>query len=113
MTAQLLLIPLADDVLDDTSATTMPITGRNHVAQVAPPLRAAAKPEFDWLPDNPDILMPDQRATAVYLNPWQQVCIRQERAWDEDDDPYLCISVEHVPALIERLQAVMREARRP
>jgi hypothetical protein len=78
-----------------------------------PRLTPTPEPDFDWSPENPDIMMPEQRSTAVYLNRWQQVCIRQERAWDEDEDPYLCISVEHVPSLIDRLQALMREASRP
>ena len=78
------------------------------IAQSGPPQRPAPEQGFDWSPDNPDVVLPEQPATAVYMNPWGQVVIRQERAWNDEDDSYVRISLHNVQCLIDRLQAVMQ-----
>lgn len=60
--------------------------------------------EFRWRADNEDIVMAEQRATAVYVNCWGQAVIRQEGSWADDGDTYVLIALEHLPALISRLQ---------
>lgn len=77
------------------------------IAQAGPPQHQPEQ-DFDWSPKNPDVVMPDQPATAVYLNQWQQVVIRQEKAWCDEDDQIVRINLHHVQSLIDRLQAVMQ-----
>lgn len=67
--------------------------------------------DFQWRSDNESIIVPEQRATAVYLNCWGQAVIRQEQSWDEDSDTYIIIALDHVPTVIKRLQALLRHHR--
>jgi hypothetical protein len=64
-------------------------------------------PDFSWDPENEDVIVPDQLALAVYRNHWGQVVIRQERAWDEEDDVYVRINMESLPKVIARLQRLL------
>jgi hypothetical protein len=41
------------------------------------------------------------------LNHRGQVVIRQERAWDEEDDIYLRLNMESVPKVIAKLQRLL------
>jgi hypothetical protein len=50
--------------------------------------------EFQWRPENEDIIVPPQPALAIYVNQWGQVVIRQEGDWDDEDDIYIRISRE-------------------
>ena len=40
---------------------------------------------FDWVSED-NIVLRDQPAVAIYSNRFQQVVIRCERAWDQEDD---------------------------
>jgi hypothetical protein len=64
---------------------------------------------FDWSASNPDVVVPEQRPIAVYANPYQQVVLRVEGTEFDDGDPFIAISVEHVPAVIEKMRAVLKE----
>jgi hypothetical protein len=64
---------------------------------------------FDWGVGNPDIVVVSQPATAIYLNPWDQIVIRQEaETGDDDDDHFVRFTRENLPALIARLQAIAK-----
>jgi hypothetical protein len=65
-------------------------------------------PDFRWDPENEDIVVPEQLALAIYQNHWGQVVIRQERAWDEEDDIYIRFNMESLPKVIAKLQAIQR-----
>lgn len=72
-------------------------------------LQAVVKPEhennpdaFDWL-ENASVIVPEQAAIAVYLNPRGDYVIRQERSWCEDEDHVVCVRPENLMALIDRL----------
>lgn len=62
--------------------------------------------DFDWSATNEDVLMPEQRATAIYTNNFGQAVIRQERAWDEDEDTYVVIDHANIPAVIMKLREI-------
>ena len=62
--------------------------------------------DFNWKPENGDVIVPDQRATAVYVNRWGQAVIRQERAWDEEEDIYVVIDHASIPAVIKALRDI-------
>lgn len=89
-----------------TSSPTPTVPPRPAPTSAWEPSPTPKQDDFDWSPeDEEDIVLAGQRRTAIYRNTWDQVCIRQERDWNEDDDPYLLFDVKNVPVLIERLAA--------
>jgi hypothetical protein len=70
---------------------------------------AAQEDDFKWAPENEDVVVAEQRATAVYVNTWQQAVIRQERAWNDEDDTFICVGFDALPAVIERLRSIYAE----
>lgn len=71
-------------------------------------LATAAKLKGDsdddhWRADNPDLIIPEQRATVVYANRFNAVVIRQEKTWDMDEDSFVYIHPQHIDALVEKL----------
>lgn len=50
--------------------------------------------EFDWFTD-PSVVIRHQRATAIYENASGGITIRQERDWNEDQDPVMAIASEN------------------
>jgi len=60
-----------------------------------------------WSRDNPDLVCPAQSAIVVYENNFGQAVIRQERAWDEEDDTYVIISKHFLQNVIDRLQRIL------
>jgi hypothetical protein len=66
-----------------------------------------------WTPDNEDLVVPEQPAIAIYQNSWGQVVIRQEGDWNDDEDEYIRIGPQSLPAVIGRLQAFLREQPAP
>jgi hypothetical protein len=97
----------------DFDAKFPPETAADLVDRVfaeAPPRNEAEQrndEDFLWRADNESIIVPEQRATAAYLNCWGQAVIRQEQSWDEDSDTYIIIALDHVPLLIDRLQELL------
>jgi hypothetical protein len=77
-------------------------------ANVAPPDDGDRDDGFSWKADNPDLVVPMQPATAIYLNPYGQVVIRQESPLYERDDPFVMFNVEYLPVLIARLQSFQK-----
>ena len=57
---------------------------------------------FRWDVDE-DVVLHDQRATAIYHNERDDIVIRQERAWDEDDDVFVIIRRENIQAFLDKL----------
>lgn len=62
--------------------------------------------DFDWGATNEDVILPEQRTTAVYVNTWGQAVIRQERAWCDDEDTWVVIDHAHIPAVIKALRDI-------
>jgi hypothetical protein len=66
--------------------------------------------EFDWAPNNPETVITEQPAVAVYVNPHNQVVIRSnyrgvcDCCGQEPGDPFIFISRQNLPALVRRLQ---------
>ena len=65
--------------------------------------------DFNWSPENEDIIVAPQQAIAVYRNAWNQVVIRAAGEGDYSEDVFIRVSPEHVPALIARLSAILKE----
>jgi hypothetical protein len=108
---QLELVEKTSDTLAPQIATPE-ITERVSV-QIEPKLACAGPPDplyddFDWSNDD-SVILHEQRATAIYRNRYHGIVIRQERAWDEDSDPYMIISEENLVTFMEAFAKRARE----
>jgi hypothetical protein len=62
----------------------------------------AAEDEFEWTNDD-SVLVPDQRALACYFNKRGELVIRQERAWDQDEDNFVFIAERNIAEFLDKL----------
>jgi hypothetical protein len=63
-------------------------------------------PEFNWNPSKDDdhsIVVRHQPAIAVYLNPHDEVVIRQQDQYDESDDHFIYITRDNVLKVVEKM----------
>ena len=75
-----------------------------------PPIaRAPYRDDFNWSPENEDIIVAPQQAIAVYRNAWNQIVIRAAGGGDYSEDVFIRVSPEHLPALIAKLSAILKE----
>lgn len=65
--------------------------------------------DFDWTYRNKDIIVPAQRALAIYRNVWGQVALKEERGPLDSEDVHICINPECLPDVIERLTQLKDE----
>jgi hypothetical protein len=84
---------------------------KNLLFAVIPPKAAEdfdreAADKFDWVSDD-SIVLHHQPAVAVYINSAGGLTIRQERAWNEDEDTIIAIAPENVAEFIDRLTDVI------
>ena len=100
-TTQRFLSRSGDGTAPETGGTKLETGGT-----AAPVSKPQWNDEFDWSPENGDIAVPPQPALAVYANAWGQLVIRN------DDDMFICVSPEHVPKLIDKMRAVLKELER-
>jgi hypothetical protein len=66
---------------------------------------------FDWC-ESESIVLREQPATAVYINPAGDIVIRQANAYGDDDDDFIYLRPENVPALVDAILAAA-DAERP
>ncbi|MDX3970079.1 MAG: hypothetical protein QHD01_26240 [Bradyrhizobium sp.] len=64
--------------------------------------------DFDWNTDD-SIILREQRATAAYRNRAGELIIRQQAAWDQDEDTFVYISPENEIAFMEGLAKRARD----
>jgi len=62
-------------------------------------------PDFDWH-DSDSIVIRLQPGVAVYLNPHDEVVIRQEDQYDVSDDHFVYIARDNVLKVVERMLEV-------
>jgi hypothetical protein len=58
--------------------------------------------DFDWTDAN-NVVVHSQPATAVYLNPYGQVVVRQEGHYGPDEDQWIYVSTENVPIVTQAM----------
>lgn len=58
--------------------------------------------EFSW-DDDEDVIVRSVRAIAVYRSGQNDIVIRQEQPVYGDDDPFIVVPQDQIPALIEAL----------
>ena len=68
--------------------------------------------EFNWNDVEDDLVVPAQRAVAVYENPKGNIVIRQE-ADHVSEDAVVVISRNHIPVLIAALQRHLTDETKP
>ncbi|MCC6948849.1 MAG: hypothetical protein IT539_13860 [Bradyrhizobiaceae bacterium] len=68
------------------------------------------KPDFDWSEDD-SVVLKEQPATAVYINPKGCIVIRQEQGPMDDEDSFVFIAPENIERLIVELQHLDGELR--
>ena len=61
----------------------------------------------DYWSKSPDVILQEQPATAVYINTTGALVIRQEAAWDQDDDTYVFIAKSNQQAFLDKLCDVL------
>ena len=66
--------------------------------------------EFDWENAEDDLVIHTAQAVAVYNNEKGDIVIRQERHWDENEDPFIVVPISAGPILVEKLQKLLAEA---
>lgn len=62
----------------------------------------SASDDFDWFNDS-SVVQHDIQSLAIYPNNKGQIVIRQERSWDEEEDPFVRIdprNARHVARVI-------------
>jgi hypothetical protein len=65
--------------------------------------------DLEWWEDNKNcVIAQEQLLTAVYLAARDDICIRQQVRDIEQDDACIFVRPEHVPALIRKLQELIR-----
>jgi hypothetical protein len=74
-----------------------------------------ASDEFDWGPNNPDLICAHQPALAVYLNNYNQIVLLAQAGsctcdacGDDAGDVHILVSRHYVAALIRRLQQLVK-----
>jgi len=55
--------------------------------------------EFNWYGNEADIVIPEQAAIAVYLNPRGDIVIRQRAEWCEEHDTVIVLAPAHASTL--------------
>jgi hypothetical protein len=75
--------------------------------QSTPQTAQAGSPEGDGEEDfrwgSESTIIPEQQAVAVYLNPNDDLVIRQERAWDQAEDSFVFVCRENIDAFVDKL----------
>ena len=64
--------------------------------------------DFDWHNDD-SIVLREQPATAIYINPHGTLVIRQKAEWDAEHDTFAFITPENAVRFMEALAKVARE----
>jgi hypothetical protein len=57
---------------------------------------------FDWINDD-SVVLAEQPATAIYRNREDSIVIRQQAAWDREEDSLVVITEQNVMAFLDQL----------
>lgn len=63
--------------------------------------------DFDWNKDSDSIVLHHQPSVAIYWNGSGGLTIRQERAWDQEEDTITVVSVDNVMTFIDKLTDIV------
>jgi hypothetical protein len=73
-----------------------------NVGNVKPTAPVESGDDFDWAKAE-CVVLREQPATAIYHNPYGALVIRQERAWNQEDDPFIFIAPQNIMSFIDSL----------
>jgi hypothetical protein len=65
--------------------------------------------DFSWS-DKESVVVHPQDAIAVYANGNNDIVIRRERAWNEEEDSFIVISRQHARTVVEAIERVLKES---
>jgi hypothetical protein len=65
-----------------------------------------ASRDFDWNDDDSNVVVPEQAAIAVYLNPRGNVVIRQAGQYRPDEDSFVIVAPDHAAAVADAILRV-------
>jgi hypothetical protein len=85
----------------------VPVEEKPPIIVSAPVYSNGRRDDWCWR-DNPDVVIHEQPRTAVYSNPYGSVVIRQEAAWDAEDDAYVYFTPSNIPTLIKSLHELLQ-----
>ena len=106
------LFPDAEHVAKSSTALVVVPGADVAGAEVDTGYRAGAggEPEWDaadfWSKSS-DVVLQDQPATAIYINPTGGLVIRQEASWDRDEDSFIHIAKVNHQEFLDRLCDVL------
>ena len=103
---------LADTPRDtpNVSADTPETPQGQGLVDDGPPIAVAPyRDDFDWSAENGDVIVAPQKAIAIYRNAWGQIVIRAAASDYGEEDSFVAVAPEHVPALIAKLSAILKE----
>lgn len=106
----------AEDLAETESPATEPSLGPDdqEVVRAANEILAKYTPtaqpddDFNWHTDD-SVILREQRATAVYRNRHGELIIRQQAAWDDEEDTFVYVTPENVTAFLEATAKKARE----
>ncbi|MCK1553128.1 hypothetical protein IVB11_29840 [Bradyrhizobium sp. 177] len=64
--------------------------------------------DFNWN-DRESVVVKPQDAIAVYANDDNDLVIRRQQAWDENEDTFVVISRQSARHVIEAMERVLKE----
>lgn len=66
--------------------------------------------DFDWIDSAEDVVVPEQAAIAVYLNPRGDVVIRQQAQYHPDEDTWIVVAPDRAQAVADAIVEAARLA---
>jgi hypothetical protein len=64
--------------------------------------------DFDWSADNKDLVQHSVQGVAAYINAYENITLRQERGWDDEEDTIVVLTIDSARALAEKLRELIQ-----
>lgn len=106
---QLAIIPPISNKEPDNKPDADTVDNWKPLSALGPRTEEKSGP-YDFSGDNPSVVILHQFATAVYINTYGQVVIRQEDQYsDEENEDTIFINKNELPRLISKLKEIASE----
>ena len=89
----------ADDLIPEKPLPEQNLTNAFRTGSTAP---SPEPDQFDWINDDA-IVLKEQPATAIYRNRDNSIVIRQQAAWDREEDTLIFITEQNVMPFLDQL----------
>jgi hypothetical protein len=95
-----------NDSSEEKPASGLPIGGKLPFGPHDLVVRRDDPDHFDWINDE-SIVLKEQPATAIYRNRENSIVIRQQAAWDREEDTFVFITEQNAMAFLDQLCDLM------